>query len=103
MNPDELKRPEDCRDMADVRAAIDGLDRETVRLLGERARYVEAAAKFKTSASSVRASERQKAMLEDRRSWATEENLDADFVEALYGSVVSHFIGREMREWESSS
>src|SRR3712207_8326445 len=39
-------------------------------------RYVAAAARFKTDERSVRAPERQRAMLARRRSWAVEEGLD---------------------------
>ena len=82
-----------------MREAIDGLDRGILDLLGQRARYVAAAARFKTDGESVRAPERQKAMLVQRRGWAEEEGLDPDFVEDLYGRIVSHFVGREMDRW----
>ena len=82
-----------------MRGAIDALDREILRLLGSRARYVAAAAPFKTGQGGVRAPERQRAMLARRRGWAEEENLDPDFVERLYRNIVSHFVGREMDDW----
>jgi isochorismate pyruvate lyase len=94
-----LKPPEDCASIEDVREAIDGLDRKILDLLGLRARYVAAAARFKTDGDSVRAPERRKAMLARRRGWAREEGLDPDFVEELYGRIVSHFVGREMDRW----
>ena len=43
-----LRPPEACESLEDVRGAIDGLDREVLRLLGSRARYVATAARFKT-------------------------------------------------------
>lgn len=39
-------------------------------------------------------------MLARRREWAEDEGLDPDFVEDLYGRIVSHFIGREMDRWQ---
>ena len=95
-----MRSPEGCASIGDVREAIDGLDREILRLLGRRARYVAAAARFKTDGRSVRAPERQRAMLARRRSWAVEEGLDPDFVESLYRKIVSHFVGREMDRWQ---
>ncbi len=95
-----MKRPGDCATIEDVREAIDDLDRQVLRLLGQRAQYVAAAARFKTDQKGVRAPERQKAMLARRREWATEEDLDPDFVEELYGRIVSHFIAREMERWQ---
>ena len=82
-----------------MREAIDELDREILSLLGRRAGYVAAAAPFKTDQKGVRAPERQRAMLASRRGWAEEEDLNPDFVERLYRSIVSHFIGREMDGW----
>ena len=95
-----MKPPEDCADIVDVREAIDGLDREVLRLLGRRARYVTAAARFKTDGNSVRAPERQRAMIARRREWAEQEDLDPDFIEEFYGRIVSYFISREMDRWQ---
>ena len=94
-----MRPPEACESIEDVREAIDGLDREILRLLGRRAGYVAAAAPFKTDQKGVRAPERQRAMLATRREWAEEEILDPDFVEGLYRNIVSHFVGREMDDW----
>ena len=96
-----MKEPEDCRDIEDVREAIDALDREILRLLGRRARHVAAAARFKTDEESVRAPERQRTMLAHRRRWAADEDLDPDFVEDLYRDIVTHFVRREMDRWEA--
>jgi isochorismate pyruvate lyase len=98
-----LRPPEACRNLEDVREAIDGLDREILRLLGSRASYVAAAARFKTDPKGVRAPERQRAMLARRREWAEEEGLDPDFVEGLYRNIVSHFVGKEMDHWQGGS
>lgn len=95
-----MRPPEDCANIDDVRESIDALDREVLRLLGRRARYVAAATRLKTDENSVRAPERQRAMPALRRRWAGEESLDPDFVEGLYGHIVSHFVAREMVRWQ---
>ena len=95
-----MRPPEDCESIEDVREAIDDLDRRLLGLLGQRARYVAAAARFKTDERSVQAPERQKAMLARRRSWAEEEGLDPGFVEGLYEYIVAHFVSREMDRWQ---
>jgi isochorismate pyruvate lyase len=97
-----VRPPEDCASIEDVRGAVDELDREVLRLLGRRARYVAAAARFKTDQNSVRAPERQKNMLALRRRWAEKEGLDPNFVEELYGRIVSHFVSREMDYWRKA-
>ena len=93
-----MKQPEDCASIEDVREAIDTIDREIIHLIGRRARYVEAAARFKTGGQSVRAPERQSKMLAERRRWAEENGLDQDVIEALYRNLISYLIDREMQQ-----
>jgi isochorismate pyruvate lyase len=94
--------PEQCAGMDDIRAEIDLLDRAVVSLIGKRYQYVLAAAKFKTSATSVRAPERFKAMLEKRRQWAEQEDLSPDAIERMFSDLVNHFIEEEMQRWKST-
>jgi isochorismate pyruvate lyase len=70
----------DCKDMSEIRTEIDALDRTIVHLIGRRYNYVKAAAKFKTSETSVKAPERFKSMLVERREWAIEEGLNPDAI-----------------------
>lgn len=92
----------DCRDMADIRAAIDQIDEQVIALLGQRFEYVKAAAPFKTDAQSVKAPERLNAMLEQRRQWAETVGLDADVIEKLYRDLVQYFIEAELAHWRST-
>jgi isochorismate pyruvate lyase len=94
-----LKPPEECESIEDVRQGIDALDREVITLLGRRARYVEAAARFKTGESGVRAPERQRTMLEARRRWAEEEGLSPEVIEDVYRTLISYFVDRELTRW----
>jgi isochorismate pyruvate lyase len=61
-----MKTPNQCENMADIRAEIDRLDRQVVALLGQRFAYVKAAPKFKTSEATVKAPERFRTMLGQR-------------------------------------
>jgi isochorismate pyruvate lyase len=97
-----VKPPEECESIEDVRQGIDALDREVIAMLGRRARYVEAAVRFKTGESSVRAPERQRTMLEARRRWAEEEGLSPDVVEEIYKALISHFIDLELKRWQKT-
>lgn len=92
--------PNDCKDMQDIRAEIDYLDRAVIALLGQRFKYVQAAAKFKTSATAVRAPERFTAMLQQRREWAIEEQLNPDAIAKLYSDLINHFIAEELHQWQ---
>jgi len=93
--------PDECRDMNDIRSEIDHLDQAAIKILGIRFKYVLAASKFKTSETSVRASERFKAMLAKRREWAEAEGLSPDAIEKLYTDLVNHFIDEEMVRWKA--
>ena len=98
-----MRKPDECRDMQDIRAEIDRLDQEVIRLLGQRFQYVQAASQFKTSATSVRAPERFKAMLEQRRVWAQEAGLDPDVIASMYRDLVNYFIEEEMKKWQAEA
>ena len=91
-----MKMPDKCAGMGDIRAEIDRIDKEVIALLGQRFQYVQAAAQFKTSAESVKAPERLKSMLEQRRQWAAEEGLNPDAIEKMYNDPVGYFIKEEM-------
>jgi len=93
--------PQQCQGMTDIRAEIDRLDQAIVQLIGKRSHYVHAAAKFKTSAQTVRAPDRFKAMLEVRREWAKAEGLNPDVIERLFSDLVNHFIEEEMKRWQA--
>jgi isochorismate pyruvate lyase len=93
-------RPKECSNIDDIRTEIDRIDQQIVALIGERAGYVQAAAKFKTSAADVKGAERFEAMLSQRRAWADEQDLDPDMIEKLYRDMVNHFIREEMAHWK---
>ncbi|MCM2458901.1 isochorismate lyase [Pseudomonas sp. CG7] len=92
-------QPSECVNMEEIRGEIDALDQAVIKLLGKRVQYVLAASKFKTSATSVRAPERFKAMLATRREWAEAEGLSPDAIEKMYSDLVSLFIAEEMKHW----
>ncbi len=93
--------PEECAKLEDVRREIDCLDRAVVALLGQRFKCVLVAAKFKTWETAVRAPERQKTMLAQRREWAEAEGLSPDAIEKLYTDLVEYFVEEEIKRWKS--
>ncbi|MBW4647223.1 MAG: isochorismate lyase [Kastovskya adunca ATA6-11-RM4] len=98
-----MKLPEECANMQDIRAEIDQLDRQIIAALGKRFAYVKAAAKFKISQTSVKAPERVKAMLQQRRLWAEAEGLNPDVIEQMYQNLVNYFLEEELQRWRSPS
>lgn len=97
-----MNTPDNCQNMAEIRAEIDRLDRQVIALLGQRFAYVKAASKFKTSETNVKAPERFQAMLQQRRSWAEAEGLNADVIEQMYRDLVTYFIEEELQHWQKT-
>ena len=96
-----MPTPSECQSLGQVREQIDHLDEQIVALLGKRALYVKAAARFKTSETAVAAPERLAAMLARRRQWAEREGLAPDMIEDMFRRLVAWFIQRELEEWRS--
>ncbi|MGE8689251.1 MAG: chorismate mutase [Achromobacter sp.] len=88
-----------CATLADVRANIDRLDDDIVRLIAERALYVKDAARFKRDAFQVSAPARQAQVFDKVRLLAQRHNrgfanLD-QVVDATYRAMVAAFIANE--------
>ncbi len=97
-----MKVPDECGSLEEVRSQIDRIDEQIIRLIGERAGYVKAAARFKDSEHAVAAPDRFAAMLQVRRQWATREDLSPDVIEAIYRELVRYFIAEEKEHWRNS-
>ncbi|HRX17272.1 MAG TPA: GNAT family N-acetyltransferase [Spirochaetota bacterium] len=98
-----MKKADECNNIQDVRDSIDKIDRSLIQLISARSEFVQKAATFKKSEADVRAKDRVASMLIKRRQWATENGVAPDFIETLFKMMVSHFIGRELKEWEQDS
>ncbi len=95
--------PEQCKDIQEVRKNIDAIDREIIALISKRAGYVKAAAKFKKTTAEVKAADRVRFMIESRRQWAQELQLNPDLIEGVYRTMVSFFIKEEMKEFHKQA
>ena len=94
-----------CDNLADVRANIDRLDDEIVRLIAERAMYVKDAARFKRDAFQVSAPARQAQVFEKARALAQRHdrgfaNLE-QVVDATYRAMVAAFIANEQTYFDT--
>lgn len=84
-----------CANLADVRANIDRLDREIVRLLAERGRYVKDAARFKRDRFQVAAPARQAEVFAKVRALAGQAGGEPEVIESAYRALVAGFVARE--------
>jgi isochorismate pyruvate lyase len=84
-----------CKTLGEVRDNIDRLDREIVRLIAERGRYVHEAARFKANPAQVEAPERAEAVVRKAMSLAEQDGLSPKVAEATYRAMVRGFIDYE--------
>ncbi|MDN7489313.1 isochorismate-pyruvate lyase [Burkholderia sp. AU31652] len=94
-----MKTPDACTGLPDIREAIDRLDADIIEALGLRMQYVKAASRFKPDEASIAAPERVAAMLPDRRRWAEQAGLDADYVETLFSGLIAWYIAQQTQYW----
>ncbi len=92
-----MKQPEECENIQEIREAIDNIDREIIRLIGKRFKYVKEIVKFKnTDKDSIVAKDRYDQVIENRRKLAAENGLNPDLIENIYKSLINHFINKEL-------
>lgn len=82
--------------LQEARQAIDMIDAEVIRLLGNRAKYVYQVANFKKTAEEVRAPARYAEVMRRRREMALEAGLNPDVIEGMYQLLVENFIQEEL-------
>lgn len=93
---DGIRPAQDCADMTELRQAIDGLDRELVRLLVIRAGYIDRAAAIKAEvALPARITARVEEVVANVRSHASAGGLDPALVELLWRQLIEWSISRE--------
>lgn len=84
-----------CQSLDEVRANIDRIDKELIRLISERSTFVDQAAQFKRTASEVEAPKRVEQVITKVRDLAKNENLDPDIAESIYRVMITSFIQQE--------
>ncbi len=88
----------ECMSMAEVRAAIDALDRRIIALLQERTAYIDRAGELKSqNGLPARIFDRVEEVMANARRTAGENGLDPDLVEQVWQLLVDWSIEREAR------
>lgn len=91
-----LKTPNECANKEEIRAHIDLIDKEIIRLFSLRFQYVREIVKFKTDAESIVAIDRKNQVIKDRGEWAEEMGLDKETFEQIYNFLIDHNISKEL-------
>jgi isochorismate pyruvate lyase len=95
-----IRSPEDCATMADVRTAIDELDRQIVALIARRFGYMDAAARIKPDRASVRDEARKAEVIAKVKAEARALGLDEQQIAQMYDQLIEASISYEMDAFE---
>jgi len=93
----------EMQSLDEVRANIDRLDREIIRLMAERGGFVQQAARFKISHVDVEAPKRVEQVIAKVRDLADEAGLEPQVAEAAYRAMIGAFIEVEHQVFQSRS
>ena len=80
-----------CASLGEVRDNIDRIDRDIVRAMAERGKYVREVARFKKSAAEVEAPQRVEQVVSKVKGLAAEDGLPPEVAEATYRAMIRAF------------
>ena len=96
----EIREPEDCATMFEVRAGVDETDRKIVALLARRFGYMDAAARIKPERSAVRDERRKGEVIEKVRTEAETLGIDPELLAKLYDQLIEASIAYEFEVFD---
>ncbi|MBX7199644.1 MAG: chorismate mutase [Rhodospirillaceae bacterium] len=94
-----VKRPEQCKNLLDVRAAIDAYDDILLPLLAQRLKLVMSAARFKPSVKGVVKKDRVEEIIVRVRQAAEAFGVSPDCFEYTYRHLITAYTREEQRNW----
>jgi isochorismate pyruvate lyase len=83
-----MKRPAACRNLTDIRAAVNALDRDLLKLLAARQKYALAALRFKHDRKSIGDPKHRRTMFAQRKEWAAGRGLNGKMVQKIFQAIV---------------
>lgn len=102
MSDTQVKAPDDCQTMIEVRAGVDATDRELVALLERRFGYMRAAARIKPNRKAVRDEERKASVIAAAVAEAEKRGVPGDVVAELWERLVEGSIAYEFDVWDKT-
>ena len=96
----EIRAPEDCTTMAEVRAGVDAVDRQIVALIARRFGYMEAAARIKPDRSAVRDEWRKADVKAKVDAAAAAADIDRALMSRLYEDLIETSIAYELNVFD---
>ena len=92
--------PVACRDMKDVRAGVDEIDRMLVALIARRQGYMDAAARIKPNRNVVRDEARIQDVLSKVHAEAEKHGLSWSIAEPVWREMMERCIAYEFEVWD---
>ncbi len=92
-----MKTPETCSGMEEIRADVNEIDHEIVRLLGRRLAYVRAAVRFKPEERSITNPDHWERFFAQRRAWGEQEGYDPAVIEAVYRRLYEYTVDVQLQ------
>lgn len=96
----EIREPEQCQTMGEVRAGVDYVDRRIVALVARRFRFMDAAARIKQDREAVRDEVRKADVLSKVQAAAAERGVDPTLMRRLYEDLIESSIAYEFEEFD---
>jgi isochorismate pyruvate lyase len=93
--------PEDCMTMADVRAGVDETDRQLAALIGQRFRFMDAAARIKRDRALVRDEDRKAQVIANMRANAAASGWSSEVAADLWERLVEASIAYEFAVFDA--
>lgn len=93
--------PDQCRNMKDVRAGVDEIDRMLVALIARRQGYMDAAARIKTDRNVVRDEARINEVLAKVKAEAEKNGLSWTIAEPVWREMMERCIAYEFDVWDA--
>jgi len=96
----DIRDPEACQTMLEVRAGVDAVDRELVALLKRRFGYMRAAARIKPDREMVRDEARKAQVIENARRHAAEAGIPDAAIAEMWEQLVEASIAYELDRFD---
>ena len=94
-------KPEDCTTMAEVRDGIDALDAAIVATIGDRFRYIEAAARIKQRRDDVRDETRKAQVIDHAAEVARQVAVPEALIREIYELMIEASIAHELDRFDA--
>jgi len=91
----DIRDPENCTTMSEVRAGVDDVDRQVVALIARRFGYMDAAARIKPDRSAVRDEWRKADVKTKVDAAAAEAHIDRALLSRMYEDLIETSIAHE--------